>query len=255
MANYQLNLVLHGSWGIENNTDAIRIVTIEDKHHVIKAGDVCDPKYDLSTQKFYELVGVTPGPPANFRRDQNPTIDNKTADERKVKVVIDLPYPREINSVRREPTRGRKFFKNDFPITPTVMSVAQVLVYDVEDLTALRLKGSGWEPQTNQEHPNIVTLHLYADPDTEKIKMIREEIAHGANPLGHATMVLRTLADAFGLGSLEITPLILADIPPVLEDPIDGLTKLDTVTLFECEPQPAVSPANCDFLISHNRGD
>jgi len=251
MAKYQLNLVLHGTWGIENNPDEIRIVTIQDEHHVIKAGDLCDPKFDLSKRKEYSLLGVMRGAPANFRRDQNPTIDNKKADDKQVKVVIHLPYPREIHSVRRMPTNGYEFFKDNFPATPKEMSVAQVLVYDVDDLDALRLEGSDWSAHTNPDQ-HTITLHLYADPDPEKIKIIKAEIENGGDPLSHATMVLRKLADAFGL---KITPLRLADARLVLEDTIDGLTAKDTAALFECGPQPAVSPANCDFLISHNRGD
>src|SRR5262249_9197665 len=138
MTTYQLNVVLHGTWGIENNPDAIYIVTIEDHHHVIKAGDRCNPQFDLSTNKNYELVGVTEGKPDNFRRDLNPTIDNRTADRDKVKVVIRLPYPREIHSVRLMDTNGYDFFRNNFPATPRQIALAQVLVYDVDNLDALR---------------------------------------------------------------------------------------------------------------------
>jgi hypothetical protein len=251
MAKYQLNVVLHGTWGIENNPDAIYIVTIEDDHHVIKAGDRCTPQFDLGANTNYKLVGVTEGTPANFRRDLNPTIDNRMADRRRVQVVIRLPYPREIHSVRLMDTNGHEFFKNNFPATPRQIATAQVLVYDVENLDAVRLEGTEWRAQPNSGVPTVVNLHLYADPDWKAHKAIQYEIARGGERLAHATMVLEKLAHAF---DLEIAPLRLSDAPPKLEDQIIGLTDADTTVLWECGPQAAVSPDNCDFLLAVNRG-
>ena len=66
---YQLNVVLHGTWGIENNQDGIRFVTVEEHHHTIKAGDAVDPKIDLRERKVYRLEGVTKGPRRSLRQN------------------------------------------------------------------------------------------------------------------------------------------------------------------------------------------
>jgi hypothetical protein len=98
----QLNLVLHGTWGIENNPDGIRLVTIDDHHHAIVAGHRDDAKsqHDLRRNKEYRLEGVIGGAPTNFRADQNITVDARIdrigragpirADPGKVRVIVDF---------------------------------------------------------------------------------------------------------------------------------------------------------------------
>src|SRR5438552_17062204 len=120
MANYQLNVVLHGLWGIETTQDnGIRIVTIDEHHHEVKAGTWNSPEYDLPQECKLENEGLVPGLPADFNAEQNATVTPshspppRSPSKDDVKTVIKLPYPREIHSVRRVDTQGKPpFFKD-----------------------------------------------------------------------------------------------------------------------------------------------
>jgi hypothetical protein len=258
----QLNLVLHGTWGIENNPEGIRLVTIDDHHHVIKAGRGDDPGIDLSQIKYYRLSGVTEGG-ANFKGAQNITIDPRNelrddprtelrADVNKVKVIIDLPFPREIHSVRRYKTNRVPFFSSEVPRTPPEIAATQVLVYDVPDIAALRLfpLNVDWNVLVNPNVPDVTNLHLFAEPDNQKLTEIVEQDAHAAPGHMHFQEIMRELGEAFGI-SIEATKMV--DVPLGLEDPIPGVAAQDTAALFERANGAAVSPANCDMLMLANR--
>jgi hypothetical protein len=246
MAKYQLNVVLHGLWGIETKPDGIRIVTTEEHHHVIKAGKRFKPEHDLKGKpdKHYQLVGVIPGPPADFKADQNPTVrpadGAKPAKEHLVRTVIDLPYPREIHSVRAADTNGEQFFENNFPATPRQIAMVQVLVYDAEVKEDLKLAPLDWKPEVNPDGRTI-NLHLYAQP----------EAIHPGFPKDHFKTAYRKLAMAF---DLTITPLMTTDGATPVDPGIAGLQKDDLISLWEPKNRPAGSPANCEMLVFDNGG-
>jgi len=262
MAQYQLNLVLHGTWGIEENDKLIRLVTIADHHHVIQAGDRDDPIHNLSGE--YTLYGATPGTSPGFRRDQNPVVDNRTADPGKAAVVINVPNPREIHSVRRFKTNGVQFFETDTPSVQDEMSAAQVLVYDVEKLEDLKLDGCpDWKPEVVEALDEygglqkVVNLHVSASPRMEM-----------GVPAKHFIEVFQSLAAAFGFVitplestrpgpvsplNRDMTPTKMTNAPPNLEERVTGLSWRDTIELHELRPRPAASPINCDMVVFKNR--
>ena len=282
----QLNLLVHGTWGVEENAPkdgqpAIRLVTVPNMHHVFKAGYHDNPQFDLLEHgKKYRLTGVATDPtPHEFDPNRNATIDvnidlaalpegvkSQTppelhADEGKAAVIIDLPNPREIHSIRRAATDEQLF--RPIPRTPKEMSITGVLVYDVPDLSqvklealdkaeAFSLKDLGVDAKTI-DGTDVANLHVFADPD--KV-LIKEVIAHdamaekdGSEP--HFVETFRTLGEAFGL---SLTALSLMNIRPAIEESILGLVdKCDTTALFEMCARTAVSPANCERMIVNNR--
>src|SRR5215472_3350018 len=116
----QLNVVCLGTWGIERNNDEIRLVTVENHHHIFEAGNRDEPRTSLIIGKNYRLEVVSQSPAAEskqerpkFDADSNPTVYPRDdpqgrpqlhADLTKVPgISIDLPYPQEIYSVRSAP--------------------------------------------------------------------------------------------------------------------------------------------------------
>jgi hypothetical protein len=244
---YQLNVVLHGLWGIETQANGIRIVTIDDEHHhhVAGAGKWNNPVQPLPQE--CTLEGVTPGTPADFNAKQNPTVTPshipkpKSPAKTDVKAVINLPYPREIHSVRRANMTGKPKFFDKLDNPPEIADV-QILVYDVEDITKLKLSPLPWIPEPNpKDHPtdpDTINLHVYAQPTT----------AAGV-PKDHVTVNYQKLSKAFGL---DIKQLRTTDVPP--ENPgIPGLRWQSLVGLFELSG-PAASPVNCAMFVFNNRG-
>lgn len=260
---YQLNVVLHGLWGIEANPDGIRLVTTDEEHHVIEAGDPAN-RIDLKPNKEYTLEGVESGPPSDFRADQNPTFQKDCKDKgtrplsanpKSIKVAIKLPYPKpgEIHSVRTIKTNGTPFFQGIK--TPPEIAIVQVLVYRVSDFNKLKLSPLSWTATPSAQ--GIINLHFFAQPDENTIQdLIKHEQQHAGDPgfKKHFQKAYENLAKAFGL---TITPLEAVLVPPV--DPhIPGLTVQDTIGLDERPSSlagvaaAAGSPAACDMLVIDN---
>jgi hypothetical protein len=251
----QLNLVLHGTWGIEENNNGIRLVTVRDIDHVLRAGDRDNPSFNLSGD--YTLEGVNAGNATGFKESQNATIRGPHR-AGSVEVSINLAYPREIHSVRRGPTNGALFVETDVITTPPEMAVTQILVYDVGDLKNVKLKineqatglgpimqpGDGTEKGRLDESElltrNILNIHFYATSQNENA------------PGDHFVRVFQALGRAF---NLSLTQLRMLDIPPNLEadDQVPGVSWRDTVTLHELRNRPAVSPNNCSTVVIKNR--
>lgn len=277
----QLNVVLHGLWGIETNPDGIRIVTVDDHHHVIKAGTWARPEHDLKNLpgKTYRLEGATPGAPCgkHFNPDQNPTVKGDPnqplqAKLELVRTLIELPCPKEIRSERRLKTNG-VFFDNDFPETPSELAMVQVLIYDVPDPGLLKLSpldAPGLAPLAapgvNPDGRDTINLHLFAEPDEITVQDVlkadakalaaqkrpahhsRERQSVAPSALRHFQTAYRNLANAFGL---TITPLATADVAPT--DPgIPGLSLVDMISLQERGNSLAGSPDNCCMLTINN---
>jgi hypothetical protein len=279
----QLNLMLHGTWGIEENDNGIRVATIHDHHHhdglvagnrdapaypLLGAGTHHDASQDHPT-KEYTLQGVTPGDGTQrFKHSQNAIVKGPRH-AKNVAVLIDLEHPREIHSVRRAKTPGHSFFENGVPEIGPELAVAQVLVYEVPDLSKVILQpkdgslGLKVEELGSPDGNNdVVNLHVFASPRTE------EDL-----PKIHFIEVFQALAGAFGFvitplekdrsAELQGTPLDrdmtpeqMLDVPPDLNDAnIAGLNWRDTVSLHELRPRPAVSPANCNMCVFKNRAD
>ena len=97
--------------------------------------------------KLYRLKNVKAGNPQSFDPRWNVIVDKEAVETHhpelqwpltlnldKVDVLIEVPYPMEIHSVRRGQTNRERFgelFEDDFPPTPGEIAVVQVLVYDV----------------------------------------------------------------------------------------------------------------------------
>lgn len=287
----QLNLVLHGTWAIELNETNIYLVTVPDEHHVIKAGDRDNPSFDLAKYdlphhylaqdmsaqhesaqqepaqpKLYRLKNVKAGNPQSFDPRWNVIVDKYavkaydpelqwplTLNLDQVEVLIEIPYPMEIHSVRRGQTNG-ELFENDFPPTPEEIAVVQVLVYDVdvEDLFEVYLitipEDEKDIPEDEKEKvylveigsrldpaKKLIDVHVFASPDDESHL-----------PGDHFRTVFQKLGNAYGL---VMTPLTMLDIPLQLEEPILGLGWRDTVSLHELRNRPAASPTNCNMVV------
>jgi hypothetical protein len=280
--------MLHGTWGIEENEKGIRVATIRGHGHHIVAGNRDNPTYQLDPMhppdaghdmdhkhdhpnpghdqmEEYTLEGVPPGDGTQrFNADQNAIVEG-SHHAKDVAVLIHLKHPREIHSVRRARTNGRRFFENGIPLISTEIAVTQVLVYHVKDLAEVVLKpmdGREGLKADQLDRPdgnsNVVNLHVFASPRTEE-----------GLPKTHFIEVFQALAAAFGfvISPLEkdrpdeeqgmpldrdMTPLKMLDVPPHIKEDIAGLHWRDTVSLHELRPRPAVSPANCNMVVFKN---
>ena len=135
----RLNVILHGLWGIENNPDNIRAVSVEAPDHVIRVGDF-NEMVDLNVPSHYALKGVDGASVQRFDAEQNLVVVNQRVTDLTKVVAIDFPRPNEIKSIRRFQTHGQKFFDGaDAPKTPKEIATVQVLIYEKVDPSALRL--------------------------------------------------------------------------------------------------------------------
>jgi hypothetical protein len=263
----QLNVILHGLWGIENNPDKIRAVSVEVPNHipvapdhlpeapdhVIRVGDFND-MVDLNVPSHYALEGVDGASVQRFDAEQNlVVVDERVTDLTKV-VAIDFPRPNEIKSIRRFETHDKKFFDGaDAPKTPKEIAMVQVLIYEKVDPRALRLPplDTFAFPEPNNE--GAINLHLFAEPPDEVVakKIEEHEEAHPKDK-PHFKVAFETLARAFGL---QITPLKTGKAN-MDNGGVPGLTPEDTVGLHERPRRGsanlAVSPINCEMLVAEN---
>jgi hypothetical protein len=246
---FQLNVILHGLWGIETNKDGIRAVTVHTMHHVTKAGDLNKP-VDLPKGE-YRLQGVNRATPMTFEVRQNLVFKERVAKRDKVKVAIELPYPRDI---RRIQTHGDLFFIGpDAPPTPREIAIVQALIYEVKDPAAITLDPLKWSaPRPNGA--GAINLHIFSEPPNAETtsKIALHDVQHPGEP-PHFKVAFGLLADAFGL---RITAVRTGQAEPD-DYGIRGLTPQDTIGLHErpSSPKmamPATSPVNCEMLISDN---
>jgi hypothetical protein len=288
----QLNVIIHGTWGIEENDDGIRLATVPDHHHAFTAGNLEDPQRCLEIGRRYRLVGTHKKHAhecrnIEFRADLNLTVypQDDPLNRRRLHADIDcvkglsieLDYPDEIHSVRRGPTPPKKeLFSTDLPRVGKELSQAQVLVYRAIDLPNVFLEDMAngnrvlavgrlekRQVKAGEAHREIVNLHLFADPNeamAEEIeneekdtKMNMAEHSNSSEMKPHFVEVFENLAKAY---DLKMTPLKLLDIAPCLNDEkIDGLVAEDTIALFErnAGKRPCASPYNCDMCLFKNR--
>ena len=247
---FQLNIIFHGLWGIETNEKRILAVTVETPHHVTKAGDWKDPM-DLP-DGYHKLEGVADATAMTFEVRQNLVVKGKTLRTEKAKVAIDLPYPRDIRSIRRIQTHGDTFFVGrDAPPTPRELSIVQVLIYEVKDPAEIRLFGLEWTPKPSVD--GVINLHFFAEPASAEVaaKIVQSDLTHTGPK--HFEMAFKDLAAAFGL---DITAFRTGQSEPD-DYGIRGLTPQDTIGLHERPSSPhmampAASPINCEMLIINN---
>ena len=253
---FQLNVVFHGLWAIETHKRGIRAITVKTMHHVTRAGNWQNPM-DLPEGK-YQLEGVRDATPMTFEVRQNLVVKNISLKEdraNKVKVTIDLSYPRDIRSIRRIQTHSDTFFTGpDAPTTPREISIVQVLIYQVDDPAAIRLVPLKWIPPEPQA--GTVNLHIFSEPPSAQAtaEIARHDRTHPGEP-PHFEVAFRQLADAFGL---RITAVRTGQAEPD-DHGVRGLIPQDTIGLHE-RPlshigMQATSPVNCEMLIIDNTDD
>jgi hypothetical protein len=251
---FQLNVIFHGLWGIETHKEGIRAITVDTMHHVTMAGNWKDPM--PLKDGDHELIGVAGATPMTFEVRQNFVVKGASVTEdkaKRVKVTINLPYPRDIRSIRRIQTHCDTFFAGpDAPPTPREIAIVQVLIYEVQDPGAIRLTGLDWTPPT-PNHAAAINLHIFAEPPSAEVakKIVLRDLEHTGPP--HFEVAFKLLAEAFGL---DITAVRTGQSEPD-DYGIRGLTPEDTIGLHERPSSPhsgmpAASPINCEMLIINN---
>jgi|GEM_PF-3649539 len=241
----KLNVVVHGLWAIEMNADEIVLRTVRIHHHVTKAGS-WNPEFDIDQLGHDRLdlkgaVGASAGDYPEFDFRKNPFIcgdDPYPHQANKISVSVHLPYPKKIHSLRRRATGGENRFPRGLA-TPPEVSMVQALVYDVPDLSELKLYPLVWDPETSRSRTSedTVNLYLYAQPGP-LMKI----------PNYHFIEAFLKLADAYRLTVIQAVGVGADPTDPG----IDGLDEADMRGLHEREGT-AGSPANCDFFVFDNR--
>jgi hypothetical protein len=250
-----LNLVFHGLWAFESRTHGIIARTPQEPMHKTKAGplnyhDKQDPLKDLVDlcQTSYTLGGVRAqcNGTKNFNTHQNVIISNKPFGAGKQLFCdILMPLPREIHSVRRAPVQLKHPFggRDGEDLNPAIVSMVQVLVYDVLDPGALKLApkdlGAKAAPAGKSSNdPDTANLHVFAEPP-------------GKVPSCHSIAAYKDLAKMFNLDIVPVEALFVYTSDPN----ISGLTAFDLETFVELKPPKAefTSGSNCDSLVVDNR--
>ena len=251
----QLNVVFHGLWAWESRQDKILAHTPIDHEHKFPAGSFVNNE-ELKPQK-HTLTGVDAGNVNTFDPAQNVMVAGKPfVNANKRHCVVELPLPRDIRSVRRVPVRNEKpFGGNDGQnLVPKEVTMVQILIYDADDVDAVRLEPSAIRVGLNPDG-QTANLHLFAQPPGGR----------HSHP-GGAERAYENMALMFGL---DITPLENLFVEATVDPGVLGLTASDLLLLGEAPPSAAaaasaphsshgpallgVSGSNCDGLVVDNR--
>lgn len=164
-----LNVILHGLFALAEKEDHILAMAPDlGGQHVFRAGSWLG---ESELQRgIYWLSGVNAGPGV-FDPARNLILENKTVSAQapsKAYATICFRRPREIHSVRPVTIDPAKDFTGGDAgsVRSTQLATIQILVYDCENLSAVRLSGHTWEPPQDDETP-VFNLHIFSEEDVK----------------------------------------------------------------------------------------
>lgn len=182
-----LNVVLHGLYVMDFQTDCIQLLTPFIKEHVYKAGnwDKCQVE-DLCGKKVYRLYGTDPiTAPPSIDEACNVVLSHEQKDfdlnPDLSYFIVQLPYPATIRSLRcvHDSNKSAAYRRSAAAFcggyssggTETIevytLSLCQALVYPVSDYRSLKLRNTCWKPRVDEETATA-NLHLWAEPKTRQ---------------------------------------------------------------------------------------